>query len=87
MTEWKKERCSSQPDEVQLVAPGTYIQRKDIHEVAHPATGNEPEFMDYECMSRELSVSEYQMLVSIEEIDTAKAIDEYTMQLIEEGVL
>jgi hypothetical protein len=32
-------------------------------------------------------VSEYQMLQSIEEIDTQKAVDDYTMQLMEEGVL
>lgn len=38
-------------------------------------------------MSREITTSEYEMLRSIEEIDNAKAIDEYTMQLIEEGVL
>ena len=37
--------------------------------------------------SREITFSEYQMLASITEIDTSKAIDDYTMQLIEQGVL
>lgn len=87
MTNWKRERCSEQPDELQIIAPGLYIQRKDIIKVTHPAVDGQPEYTDFECMSREISVSEYQMLVSIEEIDTTKAIDEYTMQLIEEGVL
>lgn len=87
MTEWKKERCATRPDEIQVIAPGTLIQRKDIQEVTHPATDHEPEYTDYECMSREITTSEYEMLRSIEEIDNTKAIDEYTMQLIEEGVL
>lgn len=87
MTEWKLERCSNRPDEVQVIAPGTLIQRKDIKEVYHPTTEDQPEYTDYECLSREITTSEYQMLRSIEEIDTTKAIDEYTMQLIEEGVL
>ena len=38
-------------------------------------------------MSREITVSEYQMLESITQISNEKAIDEYTLQLIEEGVL
>ena len=87
MTEWKKERCSNRPDEIQVIAPGVYIQRKDIAEVTHPSTETEPEYTDFECMSREITVSEYEMLRSIEEIDTTEAIDAYTMQLIEEGVL
>lgn len=44
-------------------------------------------YTDYVCESREITVSEYEMLKSIEQISTDKAIDEYTMQLIEEGVL
>lgn len=87
MTEWKQERCANRPDEVQTIAPGTLIQRKDIREVTHPATDEQPEYTDYECMSREITTSEYEMLRSIEEIDNTKAIDAYTMQLIEEGVL
>ena len=89
MTEWTKERCSEQPAELQIIAPGLYIQRKDIAKVEHQADENTgaDAYTEYECMSREITTSEYQMLRSIEEIDTTKAIDEYTMQLIEEGVL
>lgn len=89
MTEWTKESCSEQPAELQIIAPGLYIQRKDITKVEHGAdeiAGTEA-FTEYECLSREITVSEYEMLQSITEIDSSKAIDEYTMQLIEEGVL
>ena len=39
------------------------------------------------CESREITESEYAMLESIEQSNTEKAIEDYTMQLIEEGVL
>lgn len=89
MTEWTKELCSSKPDEIQTVGPGLLIQRKDIAQVTHEAdeTAGTEAYTAWECMSREITVSEYQMLQSITEIDNGKAIDEYTMQLIEEGVL
>ena len=87
MKEWSKERCSEKPEELQLVAPDTYIERKDIVEVQHEETEDMPAYTDYECMSREISVSEYQMLQSITEISTQDAIDAYTEQLIEEGLL
>lgn len=69
------------------MAPDIYIQRRDITAVEHEETGETPAYTDYECQSREITVSEYQMLQSIEEISNEKAIDQYTMQLIEEGVL
>lgn len=87
MKGWSKERCSEKPEELQLVAPDIYIERKDIVEVQHEETEEMPAFTDYECMSREISVSEYQMLKSIEAIDNQKAVDDFTMQLIEEGLL
>lgn len=87
MKEWSKERCSEKPEQLQLVAPDTYIERKDIVEVQHEETEDMPAYTDYECMSREISVSEYQMLQSIAEISTQDAIDAYTEQLIEEGLL
>ena len=69
------------------MGPDFYIQRKNIEAVEHEATDEQEAYTDYECDSREITMSEYQMLESIEEIDTAKAIDEYTLQLIEEGVI
>lgn len=87
MTEWTREHCSQQPDDLQIIAPGLYIQRRDIEQVTHEGTDDEPGYTEWVCMSREITVSEYQMLQSITEIDTNKAIDNYTMQLIQEGVL
>lgn len=73
---------------MQQVGPDLLIQRRDIHTVEHEATGpEEAPYTDYECESREITTSEYAMLQSIEEIDSSKAIDAYTLQLIEEGVL
>lgn len=89
MKEWKQEICATQPDELQLISPNTYIERRNIEEVEHEAdevTGMEA-YTDWKCESREISVSEYQMLKSIEAIDTAEAIDSYTLQLMEEGLL
>ena len=87
MKEWSKERCSEKPEQLQLIAPDTYIERKDIVEVQHEETEDMPAYTDYECMSREISMSEYQMLQSIAEINTQDAIDAYTEQLMEEGIL
>lgn len=87
MKEWTKERCSEQPEELQLVSPDTYIERRNIVAVDHEETEEMAAYTDYECESREISVAEYQMLKSIEAIDNQKAVDDFTMQLIEEGLL
>jgi hypothetical protein len=55
--------------------------------VQHEATEGMEAYADWECDSREITVSEYQMLESIKQINTDKAIDDYTAQLIEEGLL
>ena len=70
-----------------FVADGIYIQRKNIEKVQHKATEGMEAYIDWECDSREITVSEYQMLESIKQINTDKAIDDYTAQLIEEGLL
>ena len=70
-----------------FVADGIYIQRKNIEKVQHEATEGMEAYTDWECDSREITVSEYQMLESIKQINTDKAIDDYTAQLIEEGLL
>ena len=87
MKPWVTEVCSSQPEELQIIGPDTYIQRRKITAVEHPEQDGTPAYTDYKCESREITFSEYQMLASITEIDTSKAIDDYTMQLIEQGVL
>jgi hypothetical protein len=87
MKQWKEERCSVRPEALQLIADDIYIQRRNIEEMNHEATDEQEAYTEYICESREITVSEYQMLQSIEEIDTQKAVDDYTMQLMEEGVL
>ncbi len=87
MKAWKEERCAEQPSEIQLISSKTYIQRRNIEEEHHEATEDMEAYTDYVCESRVITVSEYEMLKSIEEIDSTAAIDAYTEELIEEGVL
>ena len=87
MQDWKKEISAHQPLPLEIVAPDTYIQRKDITTVEHEATDERDDYTDYECMSREIGFSEYNMLKSIEQISTDKAIEEYTLKLMEEGAI
>ena len=79
---WKKEINSVLPDELQEIGAGLYM---NIVAVTKERDGE-----TYECFesdSREISITDYNMIKSIEEIETDKAIDDYTMQLIEEGLL
>lgn len=87
MKQWTEERCEVRPEALQLVGPDLYIQRRNITEQAHEEKDGMAAYTDFVCESREITVSEYEMLKSIEEIDTSQAIDEYTLQLMEEGVL
>ena len=91
MKQWTEERCASRPAELQLVGPDTYIQRRNIQQEKHEATEQAAAYTDFVCESREIGVSEYEMLKSIEEIKTDEAvtaaIDEYTLQLMEGGIL
>lgn len=89
MKAWKQERCSEQPEELQDIGGGLYIERRNIRAEKHEAdeTLGIEEYTDFVCESREISVDEYNMFKSMEEIDTQAAIDDYTEQLIEEGLL
>ncbi len=87
MKQWTEERSEQRPAELQLVAPNLYIQRRNITEQEHEEKDGMAAYTDYVCESREITESEYEMLKSIEEISTEKAIDEYTLQLMEGGLL
>lgn len=87
MKQWKEERCSTQPKDLEVIADGVLMQRRNIEAVEHEATEEMAAYTDYVCESREITVSEYEMLKSIEGINTDKAIEEYTLQLMEEGVI
>ena len=69
------------------MAPNLYIQRRNIEQQEHEEKDGMAAYTDYVCESREITESEYEMLKSIEEISTEKAIDEYTLQLMEGGLL
>lgn len=87
MTNWKTEYCASQPSDLEVIGRNLYIQRRNITEVTHASDGETPEYTNWECESREISFDEYNLLKDIEQINTEKAIEDYTMELIEEGVL
>lgn len=87
MKQWKEERCSTQPKELEVIADGILMQRRNIEAVEHEATEEMKAYTDYVCESREITVSEYEMLKSIEGINTDKAIEDYTLKLMEEGVI
>lgn len=87
MKQWTEERSAQRPAELQLVAPNLYIQRRNIEQQEHEERDGMAAYTDYVCESREITESEYEMLKSIEEISTEKAIDEYTLQLMEGGIL
>lgn len=87
MKEWTEEKCSEQPEELQLISADTYMQRKNITEKQVEESEGIPAHTEWVCESREISVSEYNMLQSIKEIKTNEAIDNYTAQLMEEGVI
>jgi len=87
MKQWQEELCQQQPEELELVAPDIYIQRRNIEKVEYEETGETAAYTGYKCESREISASEYATLKAIEDIDTQKAIDDYTEQLVEEGLL
>lgn len=82
MTEWKKEYTMEEPSELLLVSPDTYIQRKNIESfIDNDGTAK------WRSDSRFIKKNEYNLLQSIADILVDKAIDDYTMQLIEEGIL
>lgn len=89
MKAWKQERCSEQPEELQDIGGGLYMERRNItaenHE-ADEAAGVEA-YTDYVCESREITQDEYNMLKSINEHSDQETIDAYTEQLLEEGVI
>ena len=89
MKAWKQERCSEQPEELQDIGGGLYMERRNITAENHEAdeSAGVEAYTDYVCESREISQDEYHMLKSVEEIDNQAAIDNYTEQLIEEGLL
>lgn len=77
MTNWKTELCSTQPLELEVIAPGLYMQRKNIHSVEHEATDIMPAYVGWECESREISVEEYHRLTVDDKLETQQSQIDY----------
>ena len=59
------------------------IERRNIREEPGPSEGSTV----WRCEERRVTQGDLDLLAAIEAISTEKAIDEYTEQLIEEGLL
>ena len=35
MKQWSEEHCAERPEKLQVIAPGLYMQRRDIQEIRH----------------------------------------------------
>lgn len=85
MTDWTREYCFRRPPEVEDVDKDSVIVRTDIvEEEVETPEGKEKR---WSCLSRIMTRSEHLMLEDIKNIDVSRAIDEYTLQLIEEGII
>lgn len=64
MTEtWEPELCDDKPEEFTKTNHDTYIQRRDIRYVEYHSLDGSDGFKGYECLSREISTTEYNLLV------------------------
>lgn len=77
MTNWTEEQCADMPNELDVIGTDLYIQRRNI-EKSHEG---------YTCESRQITFDEYNLFEEIKNINTDKAIEDFTMELIEEGIL
>lgn len=85
MTSWTQDICSEKPEELTMASPTSYIQRRNIH--SEEVNTGEESCTQWISESRIISIDEYNLLESIKEIKVDEAIDNYTLQLIEEGLL
>lgn len=85
MTSWTQDICSEKPEELTMASPTSYIQRRNIH--SEEVNMGEESCTQWISESRIISIDEYNLLESIKEIKVDEAIDNYTLQLIEEGLL
>lgn len=87
MTNWEVEHCATRPDELQVIGNGLLMERRNIEEVEHEATDSMPAYTDYVCECREITTAEYNLVKSINEHSDQEAIDNYTAELMEAGLL
>jgi len=63
------------------------MERRNIRRVHHDEADGTPEYDEWVCECREIALTDYQIIKSVEEINVNAAIDAYTEQLVEEGLL
>lgn len=83
---WRESYSKVKPLEAERVANDRYIIRRNIREILSGETG-EKGYMYEECI---VTSAEYLLLQRIDSIELKREsdiIEEYTMKLIEEGVL
>ena len=88
MTEWKEEHCSQQPAEVEAIADGFLLQRRNIRSVVHDAdedAGTEA-YTEWVCESREITITEYQLQHKAEMAEMNEAIDDLTVSILMGGL-
>lgn len=85
MTKWTEDICSEKPEELIQASPTSYIQRRNIH--SEEVQMDDMSYTQWVSECRIISIDEYNLLESIKEIKVDEAIDDYTLQLIEEGLL
>lgn len=64
MGTWRIEICSEKPAELQLIGKELYIERRNIHMVEHDATEVAEAYTDWECESREITLTEYKQQIT-----------------------
>ena len=77
MKDWKQERCAERPLELQVIAPGMYMQRRNIVEEHHEEKDGIPAYTDWTCESREISIEEYHQAVVDETLEGHAAKIDY----------
>ena len=77
MKEWKIEHCSERPLELQVIAPGIYMQRRNIRQVEHEATEGMEAYTDWECECREITFEEYHQSIVDETLANHTASIDY----------
>lgn len=85
MTSWTEDITTEKPEELTHASPTSYIQRRNIH--SQEVQMDDTSYTQWISECRIISIDEYNLLESIKEIKTDEAIDGYTLQLIEEGLL
>lgn len=91
MNGWREEHCFTVPDEYQELGGGRVMVRKNIRQASHEEAEGRPAFTEWVCECMEMDEGSYKAMVLAKEYktedDVVRAIDDYTQELIEGGVL